>query len=151
MKFEAVAIELPASKADEVDFKNFNARAYAPVVIFIDVESLINPIESCDDNPSSSWTRNLEKHTSCRFCLVIIERSSLQPVHVSIDRSPTCLRKMAIQFQANAKENYQIVPYRVHKIRLDDSSDQVTAYRICEKSFLDEMEALDHCHTPGIF
>ena len=44
---------MPASNADKVEFKNFNARSYAPVVIYFDFEPLIILIQSCDDNPSS--------------------------------------------------------------------------------------------------
>ena len=45
VKLKTAAIEMPASKADKVEFKNFNARAYAPVVIYFDLESLIIPIK----------------------------------------------------------------------------------------------------------
>ena len=99
VKLEAAAIEMPASNADKVEFKNFNARAYAPVVIYFDLESLIIPIQSCDENPSSSWTRTLEKHKPCGFCLVLIESGSLQPVHVSIDRSSTCSKNWQYIFK----------------------------------------------------
>ena len=147
VKFEAAAIEMPASNADKVEFKHFNARAYSPVVIYFDLESLIIPIQSCDDNPSSSWTRTVEKHTPCGFCLVLIESGSLQPVHVSIDRSSTCMQKLAIHLQAIAREIYQRKQtHRIYKGRPDLSSDQVTDCWICEKLFLDELKVLDHCH-----
>ena len=150
VKFEAAAIEMPASNADEVEFKNFNARAYAPVVIYFDLESLIIPIQSCDDNPSSSWTRTLEKLTPCGFCLVLIESGSLQPVHVSIDRSSTCMQKLAIHLQTIAREIYQRKQtHRRYKGRPDFSSDQVTDCWICEQPFLDELKVLDHCHYTG--
>ena len=152
VKFEAAAIEMPASNADKVEFKNFNARAYAPVVIYFDLESLIIPIQSCDDNPSNSWTRTLEKHTPCGFCLVLIESGSLQPVHVSIDRSSTCMQKLAIHLQAIAREIYQRKQtHRIYKGRPDFSSDQNTDCWICEKPFLDELKVLDHCHYTGKF
>ena len=114
------------------------------------MESLIIPIQSCDDNPSSSWTRTLEKHTPCGFCLVIIESGSLQPVHVSIDRSSTCMQKLAIHLQAIAREIYQRKQtHRIYKGRPDFSSDQVTDCWICEKPLLDELKVLDHCHYTG--
>ena len=152
VKFEAAAIEMPASNADKVEFKNFNARAYAPVVIYFDLESLIIPIRSCDDSPSSSWTRTLEKHTPCGFCLVLIESGSLQPVHVSIDRSSTCMQKVAIHLQAIAREIYRRKQtHRIYKGRPDFSSDQVTDCWICEKPFRDELKVVDHCHYTGKF
>ena len=152
MKFEAAAIELPASNAEKVDFKNFSARAYAPVVTFFDLESLMIPIQSCDDNPSSSWARNLEKHRPCGFCQVINESGSLQPVHLSIDRSSTCMQKLAIHLKAIAREIYQRKQtHRIHKGRPDFSSDQITDCWICEKPFLDELKVLYRCVFTGKF
>ena len=113
VKFEAAAIEMPASNADKLEVKTFNARAYAPIVANFDLESVNNPILSCDDNPSGSWTCNLKKHANCGFCLVFIEGGSLQPVHNSnvhhqcACQSPMCMQKVAIQLQANAKEFHQ--------------------------------------------
>ena len=104
----------------KVEFKNFYARAYAPVVIYFDLESLIFPIQSCDDNPSSSWIGTLEKYTGCGFCLVIFESGSLQPVHVYIDRSSTCMQILAIHLQAIAMEIYQRKEtHRIYKGRPD--------------------------------
>ena len=137
VKLEAAATEMLASNADKVEFKGFNARAYAPVVLYFDLVSLIIPIQSCDDNPSSSWTRILEKHTSCGFCLVIIESGSLQPAHVSIDRSSTWMQKLAIHLQAIAGEIYQRKQtHRIYKGTPDFSSDQVTDCLIVRNHFL---------------
>ena len=96
-------------------------------LLYFDLESLIIPIQSCDDNPSSSWTRTLEKHTPCGFCLVIFESGSLPPVHVSKDRESTCMQKLAIHLQAIAREIYQKKQtHRNYKGRPDFPSDQVT-------------------------
>ena len=54
---------MPALKTDKEDFKDFNARVYAPVFKYFALESLIIPLQSCDDNVSSGWTRILEKQT----------------------------------------------------------------------------------------
>ena len=136
----------------KLNSKNFNARANAPVVIYFDSESVIILIQSCDDNPSSSWTRTLEKHTNCGFCLVISESGSLQPVHVSIDRSSTYMQKLAIHLQAIAREIYQRKQtHRIYKGGPDFSSAQVTDCWICEKPFLGELKVLDHCHYTGKF
>ena len=140
---------MPVSNADKVEFRNFNARAYVPV---INLESLIIPIKSCDDNPSSSWIRTLENNTISSFCLVIIESGSMQRVHVSIDRTPTCMQKLAIQLQAIAKEIYQRKQtHRIYKGRPDYSSDQVNDCWICENPIHDELKVLHHCHFPGKF
>ena len=150
VKFKAAAIELPASKADKVRFKKFNTRARAPVVIYFDLESLIIPKQNSDDNPSSCFSCFVEKRTACGFCLVIIESGSLQPLHVSIDRSPTCMQKLAKKLQAFAKEFYQRKQtHRIYKSRQDFPGDQITDCWIEEKPFSDELKVLDHCQNSG--
>ena len=106
MKFEAAAVEMPASKTDKENFKDLNARVYAPVFMYFALESLIIPLQSCDDNLSSGWTNVLEKQTPCGFCLVIVKSGSFEQAHVSINQSPTCVKKMEIQLQPIAREIY---------------------------------------------
>ena len=144
---------MPASIVDKVEFKNFNARAYARVVLYFDLESIVIFIQSCNDNPSSNWSCTLEKHTLCGFCLVIIGSGSVQqPVHVSIDPSPTSMEKLAIQLREIVKELYQRKKtHRIKKGRPDYRSDQVIERWIFEKQFLDELSVLDHCHYFGKF
>ena len=58
---EAVIIEMP-KKDDILKFKNYYKGEKVPFMIYADMESLLNPIQSCEPNPQSSYTKKYQKH-----------------------------------------------------------------------------------------
>ena len=149
-KFEPAAIEMPSEEQKKIKFQNFSARANAPVVIYFDLESLIVPTNVSQNQDSK--TRVLEKHEPCGFCFAIIEEGSDQPAYLSIDRSESCMKKLAHQLQSVAREVYQRKQsHRVFQGRPPYTSDQATECWICCSPFVDETKVLDHCHYSGKF
>ena len=150
LKNEPAVIEMPSENKNKVYFKNFRACVKAPVVIYFDLESLIVPVNR--DQTSTDKTRVLEKHEPCGFCFAIIEQGSLQPTHLSIDRSESCMKKLAQRLQAVAKEIYhKKQSHRVFQGPPPYGSDQATECWICSSAFVDGTKVLDHCHYSGIF
>ena len=129
-KFEPAAIEMPSEEQKKIKFQNFSARANAPVVIYFDLESLIVPTNVSQNQDSK--TRVLGKHEPCGFCFAIIEEGSDQPAYLSIDRSESCMKKLAHQLQSVAREVYQRKQsHRVFQGRPPNTSDQATECWIC--------------------
>ena len=101
VKFEAATIEMPSEDKKQLTFRNFNAPAHASVVVYFDLESIIVPTSTTVN--INSATKALEKHEPCGFCFVIIKHGSALPVHVEIDRSRTCMKKLAENFSQSRK------------------------------------------------
>lgn len=54
-------------------FKKYTYCHEVPFTIYYDFESLCNPIETCERNPSISSTTNKSYHTPSGFCYVIVD------------------------------------------------------------------------------
>ena len=65
---EAVKIEMPEKgKNDILKFENYYKGERLPFIIYADTESLIKPIESCEPNSQSSYTKKYQKHEPISF------------------------------------------------------------------------------------
>ena len=52
-------------------FKNYYKSEKVPFVVYADFECFIKPIQSCDLNPESSYTKQYQKHEPTSFCYYI--------------------------------------------------------------------------------
>ena len=69
---EAVKIVMPEKgKNDILKFENYFNSEKVPFIIYADTESLIKPIESCEPNPQSSYTKKYQKHEPISFSYYI--------------------------------------------------------------------------------
>ena len=69
-KYEAVKIELP-KKGTMLEFKNYHRSEKVPFIVYADFECYIKPLQSCDPNPESSYTKQYQKHEPSSFCYYI--------------------------------------------------------------------------------
>ena len=54
-------------KGSVVKFKNYRNSEMVPFVIYADIESLLEPIQSCGPNPGGSYTKKFQKHKPISF------------------------------------------------------------------------------------
>jgi hypothetical protein len=52
-------------------FKNYNRSTKVPFIVYADFESFIKPIDTCQPDPSESYTKAYQKHTPSSFCYYI--------------------------------------------------------------------------------
>jgi len=52
-------------------FKNHQKSMKHPFVVYADFESLIKPVDTCQPDPSKSYTMQFQKHTPSSFCYYI--------------------------------------------------------------------------------
>ena len=62
--------ELP-EKGTMLMYKNYHRSEKVPFIVYADFESYIKPLQSCDPNPESSYTKQYQKHEPFRFCYYI--------------------------------------------------------------------------------
>jgi len=67
---DAQKIELP-KPGTILSFKNYNRSARVPFIIYADFESFIKPIDTCQPDPSMSYTNKYQKHVPSSFCYYI--------------------------------------------------------------------------------
>ena len=67
---ECIKIDMP-EKGSILKFKNYCNSEKVPFIIYADMESLLNPIQSCEPNPQSSYTKKYQKHQPISFSYYI--------------------------------------------------------------------------------
>ena len=54
-----------------LEFKNHHKMEKVPFIVYDDFECFIKPMQSCEPNPESSYTKQYQKHEPSRFCYYI--------------------------------------------------------------------------------
>ena len=67
---ECIKIDMP-KKGSMLFFNNHFKSERVPFIIYADTESLIKPIQSCEPNPQSSYTKKYQKHEPISFSYYI--------------------------------------------------------------------------------
>ena len=67
---EAVKIEVP-KKGTMFEFKNYYRSEKVPFIVYADFECYIKPMQTCEPNPKSSYTKQYQKHEPFSFCYYI--------------------------------------------------------------------------------
>ena len=52
-------------------YKHYHRTEKVPFIVYADFESYIRPLQSCDPNPESSYTKQYQKHEPSSFCYYI--------------------------------------------------------------------------------
>ena len=71
-EYEAVKIELPKKeKRTMLKYRNYYTSEKVPFIVYADFESYIKPLQSCEPNPESSYTKRYQKHEPSSFSYYI--------------------------------------------------------------------------------
>ena len=155
LNHEPAVIKMPKPEKKKLEFKNFAARWFAPVVLYFDLESLIQPLYGCSNKNQS--TEVIEIHRPSGFCLVGIEHGNPDPIFLQLERSEDCMVKFVdalqrIAVQVNAKKQ----SHRYYKDYIPERPQSAQFCWICEGQFgingdVEQDKVLDHCHYSGEF
>ena len=66
----AQTIELP-EPGTMLSFKNYNRSMRVPFIVYADFESFIKPIDTCQPDPSLSYSYTHQKHIPSSFCYYV--------------------------------------------------------------------------------
>ena len=69
-EYEAVKIQL-LEKGTMLEFKNYHRFEKVPFLVYADFECFIKPLDTCNLNPESSYTKQYQKHEPSSFCYYI--------------------------------------------------------------------------------
>ena len=149
--YEAVKIELP-KEGTMLKFKNYCRSEKVPFIIVADFESYNKPMQSCEPNPESSYTKQYQKHEPSSFCYYIkcFDDEIYKPKLVSYTGEDAAQKFVEmleedIKIIANIPEK-KIIFGKEEKERFDKQ----TKCWMCNKEFNDEdNEVRDHCHFTG--
>ena len=158
---EAVKINMP-EKGTMLRFKHHERSEEVPFIIFADTEALIKPIQNCEPNPESSYTKKYQKHEPISFSYYI--KCYNDNVYESKIRKYTgenAMEKFVERLEEDVKEiaNIPDVEMIFGPGELDQFNSATKCW-ICKKEFDDTADekgyrknekVKDHCHYTGRF
>ena len=149
-EYEAVKIELP-KKRTMLEFKNYHRLEKVPFLVYANFECCIKPMQSCDPNPGSSYTKQYQEHEPTSFCYYIkcFDDEVYEPKLVSYTGEDAAQKfvemlEKDIKIITNIPAKKMILGKK-EKERFDEE----TKCWICNAEFDDDVKIRDHCHFTG--
>ena len=148
-KYEPVKIELP-EKGTMLKFKNYHRSEKVPFTVFADFECYNKPMQSCEPNPESSYTKQYQKHEPSSFCYYIkcFDDEVYEPKLVSYTGEDA-----AQQFVEMLEEDIKIIANIPEKMIFEKEEkerfDKETKCWMCNEKFDEDVKVRDHCHFTG--
>lgn len=157
LEHRPAVVKMPNEDQKDIKFKNIPACWYAPVVGFFDMESIIEPVATCADDPSKPSSHPIEVHSPCSNAMLFVEHDSVDPVYFKINWGPDCMDRFIQNLEEVAKLLHE--KKRQHPVFTGtipaDKQDASNCW-LCGDEFGDTLEqtekkVLDHCHMTGKF
>ena len=151
-KHEAVKIEMP-QKGTMLKFKNYHRSERVPFIVYADFECYNKPIQSCEPNPQSSYTKQYQKHEPSSFCYYI--KSFDDKVYEPVIRHYTG-EDAGQKFVKMLEEDIKIIANIPGKKMIFGKEEaerfkKETKCWMCKGEFNDDKnyKVRDHCHFTG--
>ena len=146
-------IRMPKPEQQNFEFKNIQARWFAPIVGFFDLESIIEPVNS--NIPQKSVTKPLEAHKPCSYALLFVALQETKPFFFKLKSGPDVMVDFVKSIEAIAKDIYDVKQQHKNFSGEPTTPKEDTALCwICETELnknAQDPTVLDHCHFTGKF
>ena len=148
-------IKMPKAKHQNFEFKNVQARWFAPIVGFFDLESIIEPVANTINTQQNSVTRALEEHKPCSYALLFVALNETKPFYFDLKCGPNVMVEFVKSLEQIARDIYDVK--QQHKNFAGEptiTKDQASLCWICETELNTSSQdptVLDHCHFTGKF
>ena len=102
--------KMPKAEHQKLEIKNNQARWFAPIVGFFDLESIIEPVigSSSSNTQSSSITRALEEHKPCSYALLFVALNETKPFFFDLKCGPDVKIEFFKSLEQIAKNFYDV-------------------------------------------
>ena len=152
-QFETCKVLLPEPDSNSFAFKKFQAKTALPLVVYFELESVVIPVSSVEQNPQTSKTRALDKHIPSGYCYVAISHGGPKLEFFYLYRGEDCMQVSVKQMKTLAKDIYdKNQKHRYITGAVGQAKELATHCWICETTFsADNEKVLDHCHFSNQF
>ena len=132
-------------------FKNYDRKERVPFIVYADFECFIKPIQTCEPNPESSYTKQYQKHEPTSFCYYIkcFDDKVYEPKLESYTGKDAA-QKFEEMLEKDIREITNIPEKKmIFGKEEKERFDKATKCWICKKEFEDDDKVRDHCHFTG--
>ena len=155
--YEGVKIEMP-DKGTILKFKNYYKSEKVPFVVYADFECFIKPIQTCEPNPESSYSKQYQKHKQTSFCYYIkcFDNKVYEPKLVSYTGDDAA-QKFVEMLEEDIREITNVPDKKmIFGKEEKERFDKETKCWICKEKFTKDdddknkkKKVRDHCHFTG--
>lgn len=151
--FDAVKIELPRMDNKWLRFKNVMNKERHPFVVYADFEALTYPIDTCQPDPTISFTLEYQNHIPCAVGFQVVcsydDKLSYYDYHRGPDAAKWFMNRMK-DVAGTIEQTFKLkVPIVMTSFDAERFTTATTCH-ICSKP-LNEDRVRDHCHLTGKF
>ena len=130
-------------------FKNFHTVEKVPFIVYADFESYIKPIQSCDPNPESCYTKQYQKPSSFCYLIKCFDNEVYEPKLVSYTGEDAA-KKFVEMLEEDITEISSIPKKKMIFGKEKERFDKETKCWICNEKFTNN-KVRDHCQFTGTY
>ena len=149
-EYNEVKINMP-KKGTILKFKNYDRKERVPFIVYADFECFIKPIQTCEPNPESSYTKQYQKHEPTSFCYYIkcFDDKVYEPKLESYTGKDAA-QKFVEMLEKDIREITNIPEKKmIFGKEEKEPFDKETKCWISEEEFENDDKVRDHCHFTG--
>ena len=136
-------------------YKKTQSRWFAPIVGFFDLESIIESVSGCRNNPQKAETRTIELHKPCSYAMLFVGQDEVEPFHFECESGAGIMSKFVESLERIAKKVHNAKQRNLYfNGEPPYSQEDAEECWICEEALENTTEnrtVLDHCHFTGQF
>ena len=135
-------------------YKNYHRSEKVPYIIYADFEYYIKPMQSCDPNPESSYSKQYQKHEPSSFCYYIkcFDDEVYEPKLVNYTGEDAA-QKFVEMLEGDIREITNIPAKKmIFGEKEKERFDKESKCWICKEKFTNDVKnykVRDHCHFTG--
>ena len=131
-------------------FKNYHRSEKVPFIVYADFECFIKPVQSCDADDTSSYTKQYQKHEPSSFCYYIkcFNDEIYEPKLVSYTGEDVA-QKFVEMLEEDIKIITNIPEKMIFNIQEQKQYEKENECWICNEKFTNDFKnykVRDHCH-----
>ena len=150
---EIVSVRMPP-KNSNLGFKNYFKKLPIPFVVYADFECFTKSIETCNPNPTDSYTIDYQKHEPSGFCFYIkgIVPNIFKTITFTKQKDSDNIAEIFVSKLASVTQKLYDDFYRhPQSLKLTEEQKSFSKAKICHicLGVLDDDRVRDHCHFTG--
>ena len=102
--YDAAFIAITTKK--ELTFKKLKAKMFSPIVVYYDLESILEKVHSVSNDPEKNHSRLIEKHTPSGYCFAAVEHNRSGLHRYKLHRGPDCMVDFVDEMEKLARDLY---------------------------------------------
>ena len=107
---ESVLVQMPTKAKSILKFSDGQGQLKAPFVTYADFESILEPMDTCSNDPTISYTNHVNKHTPSGFSTYSTFAYGSVEEPLKLYRGKDCVEEFCKHMRFEARRIYNMFP-----------------------------------------